>query len=141
MEPGSPAFRTKRFLDKSTSGRRPGLENREQRSSIRISSQPTPLHSYGAHCVEIKWDPEIARLRMNRVVSVIDAGGIINQTPARNQIEGAIVMGVGMALLEETHYDAETGAPVNNNLADYCMAVHADIPSIDLTFLDYPDYV
>ena len=98
-------------------------------------------HSFGAHFVEITWDPEIARLRVNRVVSVIDAGRIINQKPARNQIEGAIVMGIGMALLEETHYDSVTGAPVNSNLADYCMAVNADIPPIDVTFLDYPDYV
>jgi xanthine dehydrogenase YagR molybdenum-binding subunit len=98
-------------------------------------------HSFGAHFVEISWDPEIARLRVSRVVSVIDAGRIINQKPARNQIEGAIVMGIGMAIFEETRYDPETGAPVNSNLADYCMAVNADIPSIDVTFLDYPDYV
>jgi xanthine dehydrogenase YagR molybdenum-binding subunit len=98
-------------------------------------------HSFGAHFVEITWDAQIARLRVSRVVSVIDAGRIINQKPARNQIEGAVVMGIGMALFEETHYDPETGAPVNNNLADYCMAVNADIPPIDVTFLDYPDYV
>jgi xanthine dehydrogenase YagR molybdenum-binding subunit len=99
------------------------------------------MHSYGAHFVEVTWDPEIARLRVNRVVTVIDAGRIINQRPARNQIEGAIVMGIGMALFEETHYDAQTGHPVNSNLADYCMTVHADTPNIDVTFLDYPDLV
>ena len=43
--------------------------------------------------------------------------------------------------MRETHYDPETGAPVNSNLADYCMAEHADIPPINVTFLDYPDYV
>jgi xanthine dehydrogenase YagR molybdenum-binding subunit len=74
-------------------------------------------------------------------VTVIDGGRIINQHPARNQIEGAIVMGVGMSLFEETHYDPKTGHPVNNNLADYCMAVNADTPEIDVTFLDYPDLV
>jgi xanthine dehydrogenase YagR molybdenum-binding subunit len=98
-------------------------------------------HSYGAHFVEVTWDPDIARLRVSRVVTVIDAGRIINQRPARNQIEGAIVMGVGMALFEETRYDAQTGHPVNSNLADYCMTVHADTPNIDVTFLDYPDTV
>ena len=86
-------------------------------------------------------DPEIARLRVSRVVTVIDAGRIINQGPAHNQIEGAIVMGIGMALFEETRYDAQTGHPVNSNLADYCMTVHADTPNIDVTFLDYPDFV
>jgi len=98
-------------------------------------------HSFGAHFAEVTWDPGIARLRVRRVVTVIDGGRIINQRPARNQIEGAIMMGVGMALFEETHYDPRTGHPANNNLADYCMAVNADTPEIDVTFLDYPDLV
>jgi xanthine dehydrogenase YagR molybdenum-binding subunit len=98
-------------------------------------------HSFGAHFVEVTWDPGIARLRVRRVVTVIDGGRIINQHPACNQIEGAIVMGVGMSLFEETHYDPKTGHPVNNNLADYCMAVNADTPEIGVTFLDYPDLV
>jgi xanthine dehydrogenase YagR molybdenum-binding subunit len=51
------------------------------------------------------------------------------------------MMGIGMALLEETHYEPRTGHPVNNNLADYCMSVNADTPEIDVTFLDYPDLV
>ncbi|AEU37864.1 xanthine dehydrogenase family protein molybdopterin-binding subunit [Granulicella mallensis] len=98
------------------------------------------FHSYGAQFVEIGWQPEIARLRINRVVTVIDAGRIMNPRPARNQIEGAVVMGIGMALFEETMYDSRSGAPINNNLADYVMAVNADTPQIDVTFLDYPDY-
>jgi len=72
-------------------------------------------HSFGAHFVEVTWDPGIARLRVRRVVTVIDGGRIINQRPARNQVEGAIMMGVGMSLFEETHYDPQTGHPVNNN--------------------------
>jgi xanthine dehydrogenase YagR molybdenum-binding subunit len=98
------------------------------------------FHSYGAQFVEIGWQPEIARLRINRVVTVIDAGRIMNPRPARNQIEGAVVMGIGMALFEETMYDSRSGAPINNNLADYVMAVNADTPQIEVTFLDYPDY-
>ena len=60
------------------------------------------LHSYGAQFVEVEWEPDIARLRVSRVVTVIDAGRIINPKAAANQIEGAVVMGVGMGLLEET---------------------------------------
>ncbi len=78
---------------------------------------------------------------MSRVVTVIDSGRILNPRPARNQIEGAVVMGVGMALLEETKYDPRSGAPINSNLADYMVATNADAPSIDVTFLDYPDKV
>jgi xanthine dehydrogenase YagR molybdenum-binding subunit len=98
------------------------------------------FHSYGAQFAEVTWQPEIARLRVSRVVTVIDAGRILNPRPARNQIEGAVVMGVGMALFEETMYDPRSGAPINNNLADYVVAVNADTPEIDVTFLDYPDF-
>ena len=98
------------------------------------------FHSYGAQFAEVTWQPEIARLRVSRVVTIIDAGRILNPRPARNQIEGAIMMGVGMALFEETMYDPRSGAPINNNLADYVVAVNADTPEIDVTFLDYPDY-
>jgi xanthine dehydrogenase YagR molybdenum-binding subunit len=98
-------------------------------------------HSFGAQFAEVTWQPETARLRVSRVVTVIDAGRIINPKPARNQIEGAVVMGVGMALFEETVYDPRFGAPINNNLADYIVATNADAPEIDVTFLDYPDTV
>jgi xanthine dehydrogenase YagR molybdenum-binding subunit len=98
-------------------------------------------HSFGAQFAEVTWQPETARLRVSRVVTVIDAGRILNPKPARNQIEGAVVMGVGMALFEETKYDIRSGAPINNNLADYIVATNADCPEIDVTFLDYPDKV
>jgi xanthine dehydrogenase YagR molybdenum-binding subunit len=96
-------------------------------------------HSFGCHFVEVTWQPEIARLRVNRVVTVIDAGRIINPLAGRNQIEGAVVMGIGMALFEETSYDPQNGAPINSNLADYMMAVNADVPPIDVHFVDFPD--
>jgi xanthine dehydrogenase YagR molybdenum-binding subunit len=96
-------------------------------------------HSYGCHFVEVTWQPEIARLRVNRVVSVMDAGRIINPLAGRNQIEGAVVMGIGMALFEHTIYDPQNGAPINSNIADYIMAVNADVPKLEVHFLDYPD--
>ena len=97
------------------------------------------VHSYGAQFVEVEWEPEIARLRVSRVVTVIDAGRIINPKAAANQISGAVVMGIGMGLLEETVYDQRTGQPINGSMADYLMATCADTPEIDVTFLDYPD--
>jgi xanthine dehydrogenase YagR molybdenum-binding subunit len=97
-------------------------------------------HSYGAHFVEVKWQPSIARLRVQRVLTVIDAGRIVNPLTGQNQIEGAVVMGIGMAMFEDTHYDARNGMAVNSNLADYIMTSHADMPpQMDVIFLDYPD--
>jgi xanthine dehydrogenase YagR molybdenum-binding subunit len=97
------------------------------------------LNSYGAHFVEITWQPEIARLRVSRVVTVMDAGRIINTLAGRNQIEGGIVMGIGMALLEHTSYDVRFGAPINSNFADYMVPVNADVPPLEVHFLNYPD--
>src|SRR5438445_11860551 len=68
-----------------------------------------------------------------------DAGRILNPLAGRNQIEGAVVMGIGMALFEHTSYDPQTGAPINSNLADYIVAVNADVPPMDVHFLDFPD--
>ena len=97
------------------------------------------LHSYGAQFVEVEWEPEIARLRVSRVVSVIDVGRIINPRAAANQVSGAVVMGVGMGLLEETVYDQRSGQPINGSMADYLVATCADAPQVDVIFLDYPD--
>ncbi len=97
------------------------------------------MHSFGCHFVEVTWQPETVRLRVNRVVTVMDAGRILNPLTGRNQIQGAVVMGIGMALFEETAYDPQNGAPINSNLADYVMTVNADAPPIEVHFLDYPD--
>lgn len=96
-------------------------------------------HSYGAHFVEVTWQEEIARLRISRVVTVIDAGKIINPKAGRNQIEGAVVMGIGMALFEHTHYEPTKGAPLNSNLADYIVPVNADVPDLEVHFLEFPN--
>lgn len=111
--------------------------------SAGLSSDPVAKqysqHSYGAHYAEVTWDPEIAELRVTRVVTVLDAGRIVNPTLARNQIEGAILMGLGMTLFEETIYDQRTGAPVNANLSDYLMCTCSDTPNLTVEFLEYPD--
>jgi xanthine dehydrogenase YagR molybdenum-binding subunit len=99
------------------------------------------LHSYGCHFAEVEWEPEIARLGVSRIFSVFDCGRIINKKAGTNQILGAAVMGVGMALFEETRYEPRTGQPINGNFADYLVATCADLPDLDVTFLDYPDYI
>jgi xanthine dehydrogenase YagR molybdenum-binding subunit len=95
--------------------------------------------SFGCQFAEVTWQPEIARLRVSRVVTVIDAGKIINTLASRNQIQGAVVMGIGMALMEQTEYDPQNGAPINSSLADYLVAVNADAPGVEVHFLDCPD--
>jgi xanthine dehydrogenase YagR molybdenum-binding subunit len=104
-------------------------------------AQGYSLHSYGAHFAEVEWEPEIARLRVSRIFSIFDCGRIINQKAGANQILGAAVMGVGMSLFEGTHYETRSGQPINGNFADYLVATCADLPELNVTFLDYPDLI
>lgn len=98
------------------------------------------FRSFGTHFAEVRWDPGISRLRVARVVSSFDIGRPINPPAARNQVEGSIVMGIGMGLLERLEYDPRDARLINNNYSDYIVACHADMPEIDVELLDNPDY-
>jgi xanthine dehydrogenase YagR molybdenum-binding subunit len=106
---------------------------------IGVTKPSVSSQSYVAHFVEVTWEPEIARLRLGRIVTTVDAGRIINELTARNQIEGAVAMGIGMALFEELVHDPRSGAPINSNLADYILTTHADAPPHEVVFLQHPD--
>jgi xanthine dehydrogenase YagR molybdenum-binding subunit len=80
-------------------------------------------------------------LRVTRWLTVIDGGRMINEKTSRNQIMGSVTMGIGMGMLEEAVYDPRTGQPINNNYADYLVAVNADVPEIEVEFLNFPDTV
>jgi xanthine dehydrogenase YagR molybdenum-binding subunit len=97
------------------------------------------FQSWGAHFVEVKIDPLLPRVQVTRVVTVIDCGRVVTFKPARSQIIGGIVMGIGMALHEATEYDPKTGLPVNPNLAEYHVPTNADIPPIEVHFVGEPD--
>jgi xanthine dehydrogenase YagR molybdenum-binding subunit len=115
------------------------LEAESRTAPDPATSHQFSAHSFGAQFVEVAWDPGIARLRVNRALTVIDAGRIINHRTGRNQILGAVVMGIGMAMFEETIYDPRNAKPLNNNFADYIVSTNADIPQLDCIFVEYPD--
>lgn len=96
------------------------------------------FQSFGCHFVEVKVDEPLARVRVTRVVSAIDNGRVINRKTGRSQILGGVIMGVGMALMEETVFNPD-GRPINANLADYAVCVNPDIHDIDVHFIDRPD--
>ncbi|AXC10265.1 Periplasmic aromatic aldehyde oxidoreductase, molybdenum binding subunit YagR [Acidisarcina polymorpha] len=96
-------------------------------------------HSFGAQFCEVAYDPGIVQFRVRRWLTVVDGGRIINPKAGGNQITGAVVMGIGMGLFEETIYDTRNGKPVNNNFADYLVATNKDIPKLECIFLNYPD--
>jgi xanthine dehydrogenase YagR molybdenum-binding subunit len=94
---------------------------------------------FAAKFVEVRVDAELGLLRVARIVSVVDAGRILNQKLARSQIIGGTVGGIGQALLEETISDPGTGRIANAALADYLVPVNADVPDMDVVFVGEPD--
>lgn len=98
------------------------------------------FQSWGAHFCEVSVDEEIARLRVNRWLSVMNVGRIMNPKTAASQVRGGIIMGIGHALMENCDFDPNLGLPTVYDLATYDYAVHADVPRIEVIFVGEPDY-
>ncbi len=96
-------------------------------------------NTHQAVFVEVKVDDELRQIRVTRVVVAVAAGRIINPKTARSQVLGGVVMGIGMALHEETMMDHRLGRWMNHSLAEYHMPAHADIADIEVVFVDEPD--
>jgi xanthine dehydrogenase YagR molybdenum-binding subunit len=102
-------------------------------------AQQYSMHSFGAVFSEVRVDPDLAIVRVPRIVTAHAVGRILNAKTARSQIVGGVVWGVGMALEEETLIDPRTGRYVNADLAEYHVPVNADIGEIDTAFIEQPD--
>jgi len=97
------------------------------------------FQSFGAQFVEVRVNPSIGRVRVARIVSVFDCGKILSGKTARSQFIGGIVFGIGHGLMEELVFDTVHGQAVNADLAGYLVPVHADVPHMDVSWLDIPD--
>ena len=95
--------------------------------------------SYVAHFAEVHVAPVTRRIRVPRVVSIVDCGRVISPRTAASQVRGGIVWAIGSALHEETDVDPRFGGWLNNDLADYVVPVNADIGAIEVGFIDRPD--
>ncbi|MEP7251623.1 MAG: xanthine dehydrogenase family protein molybdopterin-binding subunit [Ginsengibacter sp.] len=96
-------------------------------------------YSYSAHFVKVLVNPQTGVVTVNKVVSAIDAGTIVNEKTARSQIIGGVIGGIGMALMEEGVIDHRYGRWINNNFADYHVPVNKDVPHIEALFVNKPD--
>jgi xanthine dehydrogenase YagR molybdenum-binding subunit len=105
------------------------------------SQKKAVTHSFGAQFCEVQIDPLLPRVQVTRWVSVIDVGRVMNPKTCRSQVLGGVTMGLGAALMEETAYDPRSGRPVTDNFADYRVPVNADVPEIEVDFIDTPDPV
>ncbi len=97
------------------------------------------MHSHGAMFCEARVNAVTGETRVTRFLGSFDCGRILNPKTASSQFRGGIVMGLGLALMEETQFDERRGRVMNPSLAEYHVPVHMDVPPIDVIWTDIPD--
>jgi len=109
-------------------------------------SAPAPLeamhwsmHSFGAIFCEARVNVVTGEPRVTRLLGAFDCGRIINPKTAASQFRGGMIMGLGMALMEETRSDERNGRIMNPSLAEYHLPVHLDVPQIEVLWTDIAD--
>lgn len=121
--------------------------SRAGRDELRVEAAAPPpsethhwsMHSFGAMFCELRVSAITGELRIARFLGSFDSGRIMNPKTAASQLKGGIVMGLGMALMEETQFDERSGRIMNPSLAEYHVPVHMDVPRIDVICLDIAD--
>ena len=109
------------------------------------SATPTPSTQgmrrmcFGAHFVEVEADVQLGHVRITKYVAVHESGRILNPLPAKDQIRGAALQGVGQALHEDLLYDPRNGHPLTAGYYGARHLTHMDVPEIEVTFIETDD--
>jgi xanthine dehydrogenase YagR molybdenum-binding subunit len=97
------------------------------------------VNTFGAHIAQVMVNTETGQVRVERIVASHDIGRVINPLTATSQVYGGVLMGIGYALSEERVIDPDTGLQLTANLEDYKVPLVADVPDIEVAFVDVPD--
>jgi xanthine dehydrogenase YagR molybdenum-binding subunit len=115
------------------------LQSLEVTKESKGPEQPYSSYSFSVHFVKLRVHMSTGKVKIDHVVSCADAGTIISLKTSESQMIGGAVGGIGMALMEDLFIDDRFGRPINNNLADYHVPVNADIPRVDVRFVNKKD--
>jgi carbon-monoxide dehydrogenase large subunit len=102
-----------------------------------VFTAPGPTFPFGTHVAVVEVDTETGKVFLRRVVTVDDAGTIINPLLAEGQRHGGIAQGAAQAFLEEVAYDAD-GNPLTATFADYPFVSATELPSFELVAMETP---
>ena len=102
---------------------------------VEEASGPKAVFSFAAVFAEVRVDPDLGLVRLNRFVGAYDAGRIVNPKTARSQAIGGIIWGVGQALLEQSEMDPTTGRYLSRNFSGYLVPTNADVPELEVLFV------
>jgi xanthine dehydrogenase YagR molybdenum-binding subunit len=115
------------------------LEAEESVSPSLLNQASHVSNTHSAVFAEVAVDEALGVVRLLRIVVAVAAGRILNAKTARSQIIGGVVFGIGMALHEQAETDHALGRIMNRSLAEYHLPAHADMPEIEVIFVDEPD--
>ncbi len=113
------------------------LAERERLFVRAVFSAPGATFPFGAHVAVVEVDTETGKAVLRRVVTVDDAGTVVNPLLAEGQRHGGIAQGAAQALLEEVVYDAD-GNPLTATFADYPFITATEVPSFELADMETP---
>ena len=135
FDPGRSAFAVAGDPDAAVS--LAALAERERLFVRAVFSAPGATFPFGAHVAVVDVDTETGQTALRRVVTVDDAGTVINPLLAEGQRHGGIAQGAAQALLEEVVYDAD-GNPLTSSFADYAFLTATEVPSFELAEMQTP---
>ncbi|HXJ80134.1 MAG TPA: xanthine dehydrogenase family protein molybdopterin-binding subunit [Candidatus Methylomirabilis sp.] len=96
-----------------------------------------PMMGHGAHIPVVEVEPATGQVRFLRYIAVHDVGTIVNPKSLRGQITGGITQGVGMALYEQSAYDAQ-GQPLTGSFMDYLLPTALEVPAFEVGHVETP---
>jgi aerobic carbon-monoxide dehydrogenase large subunit len=102
-----------------------------------VFTAPGPTFPFGAHVAVVEVDTETGKAVLRRMVTVDDAGTVVNPLLAEGQRHGGIAQGAAQALCEEVIYDAD-GNPLTASFADYAVLSATEVPSFELADMATP---
>jgi carbon-monoxide dehydrogenase large subunit len=111
---------------------------REERLLVRtVFTAPGATYPFGTHVAVTEVDTETGKPYLRRVITVDDAGVVLNPLLAEGQRHGGIAQGAAQAFLEEVVYDAD-GNPLTASFADYPFLSATEVPSFELADMATP---
>lgn len=120
---------------------------RAAREEVTVTASGSPplemlkfaMHSSSAIFCELRVSDVTGEIRVDRLLGSFDCGTILNPKTAASQFRGGMIMGLGLALTEETLFDERSGRIMNATLADYHIPSHLDVPAIEVMWTGIPD--
>jgi carbon-monoxide dehydrogenase large subunit len=92
----------------------------------------------GTHICEVEVDPDTGSVKVIHFTAVDDFGKVINPMIVEGQVHGGLTQGIGQAITEGCHYDADSGQLVTGTYMDYCMPRADDVPAFKVGTKETP---